>query len=126
MCNRSRYTFIDRPGLVDRLVATFWAAHHGWPTTIISDNGTWFIGAERELGRMMKEGRKDVEDFAVTHKIKWQFNTPLIPHQGGMFESMVKQTKTALKVIVGQQISSWNEMSTLFAEVQCLVNSRPL
>ena len=62
----------------------------------------------------------------VTHKIKWRFNTPSIPHQGGMFESMVKQTKTALKVIVGQQILSWNEMSTVFAEVQCLVISRPL
>ena len=75
---------------------------------------------------MVKEGRKDVEDFVVTHKIKWRFNTPSSPHQGGMFESMVKQTKTALKVIVGQQILSWNEMSTVFTEVQCLVNSQPL
>jgi transposase InsO family protein len=78
------------------------AARHGWPTTNISDNGTSFIGAESELIKLMKEGRKEIEDFAVTHKIKWRFNTPLSPHQGGMFESMVKQTKTALKVIVGQ------------------------
>ena len=39
---------------------------------------------------------------------------------------MVKQSKTLLKTIVGQQTLSWNEMSTLFAEVKCLVNSRPL
>jgi hypothetical protein len=102
------------------------AAHHGWPTTIISDNGTSFVGAERELRELIKEGRKEIEDFAVTHKLKWRFNTPLSPHQGGMFESMVKQTKTALKVIIGQQILSWNEMSTVFAEVECLINSRPL
>jgi transposase InsO family protein len=102
------------------------AARHGWPTTISSDNGTSFIGAESELRKLMKEGRREIEDFAVTHKIKWRFNTPLSPHQGGMFERMVKQTKTALKVIVGQHILSWNEMSTVFAEVECLVNSRPL
>ena len=39
------------------------AAHHGWPTTIISDNGTSFVGAERELRKLTKEGRKEIEDF---------------------------------------------------------------
>ena len=38
----------------------------------------------------------------------------------------MKQTKAVLKVIVGQQTLSWNEMATIFAEVKCLVNSRPL
>ena len=102
------------------------AAHHGWPQTIISDNGTSFVGAEAELKRLLKEGRKNLEDFAMTHKLKWKFNTPASPHQGGFFESMVKLTKSALKVIVGQQTLSWNDMTTVFAEVECLVNSRPL
>ena len=39
---------------------------------------------------------------------------------------MVNLTKKALHVIVGQQTLSWNEMSTVFAEVECIVNSRPL
>ena len=39
---------------------------------------------------------------------------------------MVKQAKNALRVIVGQQVLSWNEMATVFAEAECLVNSRPL
>ena len=46
------------------------AAHHGWPTMIISDNGTSFVGAENELGRILQEGKQDIEDFAVTHKLK--------------------------------------------------------
>ena len=102
------------------------AAHHGWPAMIISDNGTSFVGAENELRRILQEGKQDIEDFAVTHKLKWKFNTPLSPHQGGFFESMVKLTKKALHVIVGQQTLSWNEMSTVFAEVEYIVNSRPL
>ena len=102
------------------------AARHGWPQTIISDNRTLFVGAEGELKKLLKEGRKNLQDFTMTHKLKWKFNTPASPHQRGFFESMVKLTKSALKVIVGQQTLSWNEMATVFAEVECLVNSRPL
>ena len=102
------------------------AAHHGWPNTIISDNGTSFVGTERELKKLLQEGKQKIEDFAVVHKVKWRFNTPLSPHQGGFFESLIKLTKKALRVIVGQQVLSWNEMSTVFAEVKSLVNSRPL
>ena len=102
------------------------AAHHGWPNTIVSDNGTSFVGAEREVKKLLKEGRQEIEDFAVVLKVRWRFNTPLSPHQGGIFESMIKKTKTALRAAVGKQVLSWNEMSTVLSEVECLVNSRPL
>lgn len=60
--------------------------HHGWPATIISDNGKSFVGAEREL-------RKQINDFAVLNKVRWIFTTPYSPHQGGIYESLIKQTK---------------------------------
>ncbi|XP_046555837.1 uncharacterized protein LOC124265090 [Haliotis rubra] len=101
-------------------------SHHGWPDTIISDNGTSFVGAQKELRSLVVEGRKDIENFAVLHKVKWKFITPLSPHQGGLYESLIKQTKRALSVAIGQQVLSWNEMSTAFAEAECLLNSRPL
>ncbi|KAK3752528.1 hypothetical protein QZH41_005140 [Actinostola sp. cb2023] len=102
------------------------ASHHGWPSTVISDNGKSFVGAEAELRKLVVKGRKQINDFAVLHKIRWIFTTPLSPHQGGIYESLIKQTKQALRVTVGNQVLSWNEMSTVFAEVKCLVNSRPL
>ena len=83
------------------------AAHHGWPTMTISDNGSSFVGAENGLKRILQDRRQNIEDFAVTHKLKWKFNTPSSPHQGGFFESMVKLTKKALRIIVGQQTLSW-------------------
>ena len=101
------------------------AANHVWPTTI-SNNGTSFVGAEKELRKLHEEGKRRVDDFATSLKVRWLFNTPFSPHQGRVFESMVKQTKAMLKLIVGQQTLSWNKMATVFAEVKCLVNSRPL
>lgn len=84
-------------------------SHYGWLSAIISDNGKSFIGAERELRKLVVEGRKQIEDFAVLHPVRWIFTTPLSPHQGGIYESLIKQTKSAL-----------------CAEVKSLINSRPL
>lgn len=102
------------------------AAHHGWPHTIISDNGKSFVKTEKELKALVQEGTNEIEDFAVVHKIRWIFTTPLSPDQGGIYESLIKQTKNALKATVSGHTLSWNEMSTAFAEVECLINSRPL
>ena len=101
-------------------------AHHGWPKVFISDNGKNFVGAQAELKKLVQEGQKQIEEFAVLHKVVWKFNTPLSPHQGGLFESMIKQSKNALRIAIGQQTLSWNEMATVFAEIECLINSRPI
>ena len=101
-------------------------SHHGWPSTFIADNGKSFVGTERELRKLFVEGRKAISDFTVLHKVQWKFNTPHNPHQGGIYESLIKQTKRSLRVAIGSQVLSWEEMSTMFAEVKSLINSRPL
>lgn len=78
-------------------------SHHGWPSTIISDNGTSFIGAEKELRRFIDNGQKDIQEFSALHNVRWIFTTPLSPHQGGIYESLIKQVKHAICVAIGQQ-----------------------
>ena len=58
------------------------AAHHGWPHMMISDNGKSFVGTEKELKKLVQEGRNRIEEFSVLHRIRWIFTTPLNPHQG--------------------------------------------
>lgn len=101
-------------------------SHHGWPSTIISDNGTSFIGAEKELRRFIDNGQKGIQEFSALHNVRWIFTTPLSPHQGGIYESLIKQVKHAICVAIGQQTLTWNEMSTVFSEIECLLNSRQL
>ena len=57
----------------------------GFPVIILSDNGTQFVGAEKEL-RMMIEGfdKKKLYEFCVSNKVEWKFTTPAAPHHNGV------------------------------------------
>ena len=67
-----------------------------------SDNGTNVVGAEKEL-------REDIEKWntiniaaELAHKgIKWRFNPPSAPHQGGIWERLVRSFKRILYTILG-------------------------
>ena len=42
-------------------------SHHGWPDIFNSDSGKCFFGTEKELKKLLSEGRRDINDFAVPH-----------------------------------------------------------
>ena len=71
------------------------AATHGWPETIITDNGGSFVGAEAELRKMIIDGRRLLEDFSTLHRFKWLFISPYSPHQVELHESLIKSKRSA-------------------------------
>lgn len=90
--------------------------------------GQWYIlrWCQARMKQLFQEGKKQIQYLAMLHKLKWTFLTLLSPQQGGFYESLIKQVKRSLHTSVGEQILTWNEMSTVFAEVKCLVNSRQM
>ena len=58
--------------------------------------------------------------------MKWQFTTPLAPHQNGCSEALVKSTKSALKKAVGEAVLTRFELYTYLLEVANLLNERPI
>ena len=59
---------------------TRFIARRGYPSTIISDNGTNFVGAARELKTFMDEWDKaKIESDLAQRKIVWKYN-PLDGH----------------------------------------------
>lgn len=59
---------------------------------IWSDNGRNFVGAEKELKRMILSWRGlDIENKLPG--TEWRFITPSAPHQGGLWEAAVKSMK---------------------------------
>ena len=57
-------------------------ARHGTPTTIMSDNGTNFVGAPKELLACVESWNKLAPTVFVQRGIKWKFNPPSAPHHG--------------------------------------------
>ncbi|XP_024880615.1 uncharacterized protein LOC112460245 [Temnothorax curvispinosus] len=94
-------------------------ARRGRCSLLYSDCGTNFVGAAREL-----ESRMGLA--AEREKIKWSFNPPSAPHFGGLWEAGVKTFKTHLRRTVGDQVLSIEEFTTVLAQVEAVLNSRPL
>ncbi|XP_014667636.1 PREDICTED: uncharacterized protein LOC106809165 [Priapulus caudatus] len=102
-------------------------AIRGHPKEIQSDNGTQFVGAQRQLREMLTGWSKDeLQDFCAERQVKWKFITPLAPHQNGCAEALVKSCKHALKKAIGEQRLTPFELHTCLQEVANLVNERPI
>ena len=58
--------------------------------------------------------------------VTWRFNPPAAPHFGGAHEVMVKAAKKATYAVVRDRDVTDEELITVFAGVESLLNSRPL
>jgi len=105
--------FIARRGLIDHLY---------------SDNGSNFVGANRELKAFFKseEFSRQMHDYAAKTQFQWHFIPPNSPHFGGLWEAGVKSLKYHWKRTVGKELLTFEEFSTLLTQVEACLNSRPL
>ena len=56
-------------------------AQRGKPSTIISDTGTNFVGAEKEFAEYVAAWNKEgIEEHLIQRGIRWKFNPPAAPH----------------------------------------------
>ena len=69
-------------------------SRRGTPAIIWSDNGTDFVGAEKELHENIEKWKTINIVVGLSHKvIKWKVNPPSAPHQGGIWERLVRSFK---------------------------------
>jgi hypothetical protein len=103
-------------------------ARRGMPSFVLSDNGTNFVGAEKEIHQKLQEldRQKIVETTSQHRPIHWEFNPPSAPHFGGVFESMVKSAKRAIRAILGDAAITDEELVTAIVGAEGLINSRPI
>lgn len=86
---------------------------------IHADCGTNFIGANNQLNPLMHQA-------SCAEKIEFKFNPPGAPHFGGVWEIQIKAAKSHLYRVVGDQVLTFEELTTLFVQIEALLNSRPL
>ncbi|XP_048582060.1 uncharacterized protein LOC125561765 [Nematostella vectensis] len=99
----------------------------GAPEEIRSDNGTNFTGAERELKVAIAEwNHKTIHEFLLQRDVRWIYNPPAASHMGGVWERNIRTVRKVLAALLKQQVLDDEGLATLFAEVEAIVNGRPL
>ena len=102
-------------------------SRRGYPVEIVSDRGTNFIGAARELKELVENlDTSQIQIRTVDKGVKWTFNPPLAPHFGGVHEIMIKAAKKAIYAFLNNADVNDEKLSTVFIGAEALLNSRPL
>ena len=95
---------------------------------LFSDNGTNFHGAKGELQRLFQQAnmRQEVVEYLENDGTNWRFIPSSSPQCGGLWEAAVKSAKYHLCRVIGDATLTYEELSTLTAQVEACMNSRPL
>ena len=101
-------------------------ARRGTPSVIWSDNGTNFVGAEKELLNCIQSWKRQAPPELAKKDIKWNFNPPAAPHHGGSWERLVRCCKSVFYAIIGSRKLTPEVLETTFCLVEQSLNARPI
>lgn len=102
-------------------------ARRGQVAEIRSDNGTNFVGADRELKEAIQNwNHSQIYDVLLQKKIKWTFNPPTGSHHGGIWERLIRSIKKILNSILRGQSLNEEGLHTFLCEVESILNNRPI
>ncbi|XP_044575165.1 uncharacterized protein LOC123258974 [Cotesia glomerata] len=121
--------------VTDYTAAAFIAAYRRFTSrrgichTLYSDCGTNFVGADKELKRLFAAGSRTLRELSTLiaqDGTNWKFNPPGAPHFGGKWEAAVKSIKFHFRRTIGDSLLTLEQYSTLLAQIEAILNSRPL
>ena len=104
-------------------------SRRGVPSTILSDNGRNFVAASKYLSDMfsvLNTEHNTINKFMISHNIEWKFSPAYAPNFGGIWEAGIKSAKSYLKKSLSDITLTFEEISTMFSQIESILNSRPL
>ena len=93
---------------------------------LFSDNGTNFVGAEKEMRVEISEWNEKAREEMRMRGVEWTFNPPLAAHRGGAWERLIKSAKKHLAFLLQQDNIHVESLGTVLAQTEYVMNSRPI
>lgn len=129
MCTRAVHIDIVTDYSSAAFIACYerFVARRGACAHLYSDNGTTFVGANKEIKTAFANWNAPENVEIINRKgTQWTFMKPASPHQGGVYEAAVKSAKHHLTRVVGAHKYTYEQYATLLCQVEAILNSRPL
>lgn len=133
VCCASRALYLDTLTSLSTecFLASFdrFTARRGLCHTIISDNATNFVSAGKQLAEVsqfLQTNANELSTGLTKRQVEWKHNPPTGSHFGGLYEAAIRSSKDILKKTTANRTLTFEELTTLFARVEAVLNSRPL
>lgn len=68
----------------------------------------------------------EIAELLTLERTTWHFIPPHAPNFGGLWEAGVRSTKTHLIKVIGNSTLTYEELSTVLAQIEACLNSRPI
>ena len=104
-------------------------SRRGQVKMIRCDHGSNFMGAKNihdNCNAHVSGFSSVVNNELLNRGIEFQFNPPTASHFGGAWERMIRTIRKILGSIIVSQTLNDDSLQTLFCEIECIINSRPL
>ena len=100
---------------------------NGYPSKLLSDNGTQLIAASKELTAITKTWDwKKIKEYGVMDGLQWIFTPADAPWQNGVTEALIRSVKRAVEFSIGENTLTFSELQTVLFEIANLLNERPI
>ncbi|XP_038117973.1 uncharacterized protein LOC6051048 [Culex quinquefasciatus] len=106
-------------------------AIRGKSQLVMCDNATNFVGANRELQKLLQQLLDQLAQHTIVRTaeedgIEFKFIPPRSPNFGGLWEAAVKSFKAHFRKTIGSRTLTYDELHTVVQQIAAILNSRPL
>ena len=99
-------------------------ARRGQVKELRSDNGTNFVGAQRELKEAIEGWNQgQIHDILLQKGINWIFNPPAGSHHGGVWERLIRSVRKVLNSTLNVQSLDEEGLHTVLCEAEAILKS---
>ena len=100
------------------------ASRKSLPKIMISDNATTYISSAKEIERLTSS--PTLQETLNSTGTKWNFIPKRAPWYGGFWERLIGLTKNCIRKVLGRSFITLDELTTVIAEIEAILNDRPL